>query len=134
MRFARCAVAVGQMHNKSYVNLGGVAMGIAGSYCDADFMQKYLGLRAEWVDLTEVLRRIHIGIYDHAEYEKALDWVRKNCPEGHPTQNDGKEFASIITDSRAIHFGRTMGIHSEIQFDLSGYHAWQSEVGGNGLA
>ena len=102
LRFARGAAAVGEMRNKAYVNLGGVAMGIAGSYCDADFMQKYLGLRAEWVDLTEVLRRIHIGIYDHEEYEKALAWVKENCPEGHPTQNDGKEFQNIITDSRTI--------------------------------
>ena len=102
LRFARGAAAVGEMRNKAYVNLGGVAMGIAGSYCDADFMQKYLGLRAEWVDLTEVLRRIHIGIYDHEEYEKALAWVKENCPEGHPTQNDGKEFQNIITESRTI--------------------------------
>ena len=72
IRFAKAAIAVGQMKNKAYVNLGGVAMGIAGSYCDASFMQKYLGLRAEWVDLTEILRRITLEIYDHDEYDKAI--------------------------------------------------------------
>ena len=72
IRFAKAALAAGQMKNKSYVNIGGVAMGIAGSFCDADFMQKYLGLRAEWVDLTEVLRRVTLEIYDKDEYEKAL--------------------------------------------------------------
>ena len=67
LRFAKCAVAVGVMRNKAYVGLGGVSMGIAGSYCNSDFFQKYLGIRAEWVDLTEILRRIHLGIYDHDE-------------------------------------------------------------------
>ena len=50
LRFARCAIAVGWMKNKAYVNLGGVAMGIAGSYCDAGVMQHTFGLRPEWVD------------------------------------------------------------------------------------
>ncbi|HAN44126.1 MAG TPA: L-fucose isomerase [Ruminococcaceae bacterium] len=82
LRFARCAVAVGQMRNKAYVNIGGVSMGIAGSICDADFFQKYLGIRAEWVDMTEVLRRIELEIYDKDEYKKALGWIKANCPEG----------------------------------------------------
>ena len=64
LRFARCAVAVGWMKNKAYVNLGGVAMGIAGSFCDASVFQKYFGMRAEWVDMTEILRRIKLEIYD----------------------------------------------------------------------
>lgn len=101
LRFARCALAVGQMKNKAYVNLGGVAMGIAGSYCDADFMQKYLGLRAEWVDLTEILRRITIGIYDKEEYKKALAWIKKNCKEGFD-KNAGKTFPDIINNSKVV--------------------------------
>lgn len=82
LSFARCAVAVGQMRNKSYVNIGGVAMGIAGSNCDAMFLQKYLGLRAEWVDMVEINRRMDKGIYDKAEFEKAMAWVKANCVEG----------------------------------------------------
>ncbi len=82
LRFARCAAAVGAMRNKAYVGLGSVAMGIGGSYCNADFFQKYLGIRAEWVDMTEVLRRIHLEIYDHEEYERAIAWVKANCKEG----------------------------------------------------
>lgn len=82
VRFARCAAAVGQMRGKSYVNIGGVSMGIMGSYCDADFFQKYLGIRAEWVDMTEVLRRVEGGIYDKEEYERALSWVKAHCKEG----------------------------------------------------
>lgn len=82
LRFARCAAAVGQIRGKAYVGIGAVSMGIAGSYCDADFMQEYFGLRAEWVDMSEVIRREKLGIYDRAEYEKALAWTKKNCPEG----------------------------------------------------
>ena len=82
LRFARCAAAVGQLRGKSYVGIGAVAMGIAGSFCDADFWQEYLGIRAEWVDMVEVTRRVELGIYDHEEYERALKWVKANCPEG----------------------------------------------------
>lgn len=88
LRFARCAVAVGSMRNKAYVGLGGVAMGIAGSYLNADFMQHYLGIRPEWVDMTEILRRIKLNIFDKDEYEKALAWTKANCPEGMDV-NDG---------------------------------------------
>lgn len=101
LAFAKGAVAVGWMKNKAYVNIGGVAMGIAGSYCDASFMQKYLGLRAEWVDLTEVLRRITLEIYDKDEYEKALAWIKANCKEGFD-KNAGKNFPEIITKSKVV--------------------------------
>ncbi len=101
LRFARCAIAVGQMRNKAYVNLGGVAMGIAGAYCDANVMQKYFGLRAEWVDLTEILRRITLGIYDETEYEKALAWIKENCKEGFD-KNAPKQFPEVILKSKVI--------------------------------
>ena len=101
IRFAKAAIAVGQMKNKAYVNLGGVSMGIAGSYCDASFMQEYLGLRAEWVDLTEILRRMTLEIYDHDEYEKALAWVKANCKEGFD-KNAGKNLADIVKKSKVV--------------------------------
>ena len=101
LTFARCAVAVGWMKNKSYVNLGGISMGIAGSYCDTNMLQKFFGIRAEWVDMTEVLRRITLKIYDQDEYEKALAWIRKNCKEGFDT-NAGKNLPEIITRSKVV--------------------------------
>ncbi|MEG0771143.1 MAG: L-fucose isomerase [Clostridia bacterium] len=82
LRFAKCAVAVGSMKNKAYVGLGSVSMGIAGSFLDPDFMQKYFGIRAEWVDMTEIIRRIDLEIYDHDEFNKALTWAKANCKEG----------------------------------------------------
>lgn len=87
--------------NKSYVNLGGIAMGIAGSYCDADFFQKYLGIRPEWVDMTEIVRRITLEIYDHDEYDKAIAWVKANCKEGFDV-NAGKDFPEIIKKSKVV--------------------------------
>lgn len=101
LKFAKCAVAVGQMRNKAYVNFGSISMGIMGSYCDESFFRKYLGIRAEWVDLTELLRRITLGIYDHAEYDRALAWVKENCKEGFDL-NDGKQLPEIITKSKVV--------------------------------
>lgn len=82
LRFARCAAAVGDIRNKSYVNIGAVAMGIAGSYCNEDFFRSYLGMHPEWVDMSEIIRREKLGIYDKNEYEKALKWIKENCKEG----------------------------------------------------
>ncbi|HIU69326.1 MAG TPA: L-fucose isomerase [Candidatus Scubalenecus merdavium] len=101
LKFARCAAAVGWMKNKAYVNVGGVAMGIAGSYCNADFFQKYLGIRAEWVDMSEIIRRITLEIYDHDEYEKALAWVKENCKEGFDL-NEGKDLPEMIRRSKVV--------------------------------
>ena len=101
LAFARGAIAVGIMRNQSYVNIGAVSMGIAGSVVNVDFLQKYLGMRTEWVDMTEVLRRITLGIYDHDEFDKAYAWVKENCKEGLDI-NLGKNFPEVITKSRHI--------------------------------
>ncbi len=101
LRFARCAVAVGWMRNKAYVNIGGVAMGIMGSFCDTQVLQKYLGIRAEWVDMTELLRRMTLEIYDPEEVRKALAWIRENCREGFDC-NAGKDLPGIITRSKVV--------------------------------
>ena len=94
LRFARAAIAVGQMKNKAYVGIGSVSMGIAGSYCDTAFFQKYLGIRAEWVDMTEVLRRTDLGIFDQDEYKTALAWTKVNCKEGFDNNAVSKRFSA----------------------------------------
>lgn len=101
LKFARCAIAVGMMKNKAYVNIGGVSMGIAGSFCDPAFFQKYLGIRAEWVSMVEILRRIKLEIYDHDEYEKAFTWIKANCPEGFNV-NAGKNQSEVIKKSKVV--------------------------------
>ena len=87
LRFARAGIAVATMRGKSYLSIGNVAMGIAGSIVNADFFQTYLGMRNEQVDMSEIVRRIDEGIYDRAEYEKALAWTKKYCKV-----NEGEDF------------------------------------------
>jgi L-fucose isomerase len=82
IRFVKAALAVAQMKGKSYLSLGYTSMGIAGSMVNPDFFQDYLGMRTEFVDMTEVKRRIDEEIYDKAEYAKALAWTKENCIEG----------------------------------------------------
>ena len=101
LRFARASIAVGWMKNKAYVNLGGISMGIAGSYCDASMFQKYFGIRAEWVDMSDIIRRITLEIYDKDEYEKALAWIKANCKEGFDV-NAGKDLPDIIKKSKVV--------------------------------
>ncbi|MBR6531339.1 MAG: L-fucose isomerase, partial [Clostridia bacterium] len=66
LRFARAAVAVATMKGKSYLQIGSICMGIAGSSIDPDFLEEYLGLRVESVDEVEIIRRMTEGIYDEA--------------------------------------------------------------------
>ncbi|MDP4204854.1 MAG: L-fucose isomerase [Bacteroidota bacterium] len=82
LRFAKAGLAMAQMRGKSYLSLGSTSMGIAGSVVNPDFFQDYLGMRNESVDMTEFLRRMDEKIYDPEEFEKALAWVKANCPEG----------------------------------------------------
>lgn len=101
LAFASCAIAVGEMKNRSYVNFGSVSMGIAGSQCSPLFFQNYLGMRDEWVDMTELLRRMALNIYDEDELQRALAWIERNCPEG-ADPNQGKAVPEIVLKSRVI--------------------------------
>jgi L-fucose/D-arabinose isomerase len=80
--FAKAGLAVATMKGKSYLSMGSVSMGIAGSIVDDHFFQKYLGMRNEYVDMSEFTRRIDEEIYDRDEFSRALSWVKKNCKEG----------------------------------------------------
>ncbi|NKI27489.1 L-fucose isomerase [Arenibacter sp. 6A1] len=82
LRFAKAGLAVATMKGKSYLSMGAVSMGIAGSIVDTDFFESYLGMRSENIDMSEFVRRIEKEIYDKDEYEKALEWTKKNCKEG----------------------------------------------------
>ena len=82
LRFGRAAVAAATMKGKSYLQIGSLCMGIAGSQINPDFMEDYLGLRVESVDEVEIIRRMTEGIYDKAEFEKALAWAKENCKIG----------------------------------------------------
>ena len=80
--FVQAGLAVATMRGASYLAVGGTSMGIAGSMVDQEFFQRTLGMRNETVDMSEVARRVELGIFDPDEYERALAWTKENCPEG----------------------------------------------------
>lgn len=82
LRFGRAAVAAATMRGQSYLQIGSICMGIAGSIINTDFFEEYLGMRVESVDEVEIIRRMTEGIYDEAEFQKALAWTKENCKEG----------------------------------------------------
>ena len=82
LRFGRAAVAAASMRGKSYLQIGSICMGIGGSIIDSDFIESYLGMRVESVDEVEIIRRMTEGIYDKAEFEKALAWAKETCKIG----------------------------------------------------
>ncbi len=82
LRFGRAAVAVATMRGKSYLQIGSICMGIAGSIISPDFIEEYLGMRVESVDEVEIIRRMTNGIYDEKEYQKALAWTKEHAIEG----------------------------------------------------
>ena len=82
LRFARAGLAASLMKGKSYLSMGSVSMGIAGSIVREDFFQEYLGMRNEYVDMSEFTRRLDEEIFDKDEFKKALEWTKINCKEG----------------------------------------------------
>lgn len=89
--FGKAGLAVAEMRNKSYLGIGGVSMGIAGSIVDQEFFQDYLGMRTASVDMTELVRRIEEEIFDKDEFDKALAWVKNNCIEGEDINSPEKQ-------------------------------------------
>ena len=98
LHFAQCGIAACEMRGKSYLSIGGVSMGIAGSIVDETLFQSYLGMRNEYVDMCEITRRIEKGIYDKDEFEKALAWVKVNCREAEDTNPDEKKHSRDLKD------------------------------------
>ena len=98
--WAKAAIAAGSLKGKSYVNIGGPCMGIAGSYIDAQMFQEYFGLRTEWLDQVEIERRIARNIFDPEEYAKAKAWRETYCKEGWDS-NEGGPFAHTAEEKAA---------------------------------
>lgn len=91
LRFIRSGLAVATMRGKSYLSMGSVSMGIAGSIVQEDLFQRWLGMRNEYVDMSEFVRRFTEGIYDKQEFKRAMTWVKKNCKEGSDPNKSGKK-------------------------------------------
>ncbi|MCH7903024.1 MAG: L-fucose isomerase [Armatimonadetes bacterium] len=82
MRFVRAGIAVATMKGTSYLSIGGASMGIAGSIVDVGFFERYLGMKVMAVDMAEFRGRIENGIYDQAEFKRAMFWVAETCDVG----------------------------------------------------
>jgi len=93
VQFVKAGLSVSYMRGKSYLAMGGVSMGIAGSIVDPHFLEKYLGLRYEMVDMSEFVRRMDEEIYDKQEFKKALNWVKENCKEGPDLNKPANRFS-----------------------------------------
>lgn len=91
LRFARAGIAVAEMRGQSYLAMGGVSMGIAGSIVDQSFFESYLGMRVESIDMTEFVGRMQKEIFDLEEYSRALAWVKANCREGEDWNDPNKQ-------------------------------------------
>lgn len=91
IRFVKAALASAQMKGKSYLSIGYSSMGIAGSMVNPDFFQEYLGIRTEFVESVEFMRRIEQGIFDQEEYSKAMAWTKANCMEGEDHNRQEKQ-------------------------------------------
>jgi L-fucose/D-arabinose isomerase len=90
LRFVKSGLAVSTMKGKSYLSMGSVSMGIAGSIVDPGFFENFLGMRCEYVDMSEFIRRINENIFDPQEFEIARKWVKKNCKEGTDYNPEGR--------------------------------------------
>jgi len=109
LRFVRAGLGVATMRGKSYLSIGGVAMGIAGSIVNQDFFEDFLGMRVECIDMTELVRRLDEKIYDEAEFKRAYSWVRQHCPEGkdynkapHSRKRKDWEWEFVVKSAMAV--------------------------------
>lgn len=102
LRFVRAAVAVAYMKGKTYLSVGYTSMGIAGSTVNPDFLQDYLGLRSEFVDMSEIKGRMDDGIYDNDEFKKAIQWVKDKCIEGPGPDNKAVDRKKMDLDWEAV--------------------------------
>jgi L-fucose/D-arabinose isomerase len=103
LAFARAGLAVARLRGKTYLAIGAVSMGIAGSMVEPNWMRTYLGLRTQQIESVELLRRIEKKIYDEAEFAQAMVWTRTHCREGRDrnpapsgTSQKDKEWAMVV--------------------------------------
>ncbi|MBD1383097.1 L-fucose isomerase [Metabacillus arenae] len=82
LQFTKSALAVTIIRGKSYLSMGSISMGIAGCIVDEHFFQNYLGMRNEYIDMSEFIRRMEFNIFDESEFDTALKWVKENFSQG----------------------------------------------------
>nr|WP_106782275.1 L-fucose isomerase [Lysinibacillus timonensis] len=133
LKFAKAGLAVATLRGKSYLSIGSVSMGIAGSIVKDDFFQEYLGMRNEYVESVEFLRRMDLEIYDKEEFEKAYQWVKEhfvfgedhNEPESQRTAKQKEE--DLKTSIKMAIIARDLMIGNEKLAELG----WEEEANGH---
>lgn len=135
LRFAKSALAAAIMKGRSYLSMGSVSMGIAGSIVNDQFFQEYLGMRNEYIDMTEFVRRFEEKIYDQDEFARALKWTRENCkigPDNNPAHlqvSDEEKEQQWETCVKMALIGRDLMIGNPVLAELGfeeeaqGHHA-----------
>lgn len=81
-QYVHAALAVSLMKKTSYLSIGGVSMGIAGCIINEKFFHNYLDMHNEYVDMTEIIRRLELNIFDQEEYLGAKQWVEQFFEQG----------------------------------------------------
>jgi L-fucose isomerase len=99
LRFARAGLAVANLRGKSYLAMGGVSMGIAGSIVNQELFERHLGMRVETIDMVEFIRRMEHNIFDPEEFTQALAWVKANCKEGKDYNAPDKQHSREVKDA-----------------------------------
>lgn len=104
LHFARAGLVVATLRGKSYLSLGGVSMGIAGSIVDHTFFEEYFGMKVQAVDMTELRRRMDKGIYDPQELALAMSWAEQHFNEGpdlnpQSRQNSPEQKKAVLRES-----------------------------------
>jgi L-fucose/D-arabinose isomerase len=123
LRFARAGLAVARLRGKSYLSIGGVSMGIAGSIVDQAFFESYLGMRVESIDMSELTRRIDEGIFDPEEYSRALAWTKANCKEGREYNPPAKQRSRLQKNKDWETVVKMTQVAREL---MTGNPAWQN--------
>ena len=102
LRFARAGLVVATLRGKTYMSLGGVSMGIAGSIVNHEFFESWLGMKVQSVDMSELRRRMTQKIYDEAELELAVEWANKYFIQGadyNRTAGDAADRQRVLRES-----------------------------------
>ncbi|MDR2887322.1 MAG: L-fucose isomerase [Bacteroidales bacterium] len=148
LRFTKAGLAVAYMKGKSYLSMGNVSMGIAGSIVKEDFFQEYLGMRNEYIDMSEFNRRLNEYIYDEAEFRKAIEWTKRYCKEGtdinavpHSRQQKDKEWETVVKMAmiardlmvgnpklKELGFGEESNGHNAILAGFQGQRQWTDHM------
>jgi len=121
LRFARCAMAVGYLRGKNYLNIGSVSMGIIGSDSRRNILQQVLGMGTCNFDMAGLRGRLEKGLYDHEEVDRAFHFFKKSFqidygqgPRPMPADDLLRENCKVACIVRDLMFGNPNLAHRSL--------------------